>query len=374
MDPFAHTLVGAGLAATGLRKQTRYASAALIIGANLPDIDVLATFWGEDTMLYHRRGWTHGILALVVLPMVLAGLIALWHRCLARPRPDTPGLRPGMLLALCYLAVATHPLLDWLNTYGVRLLMPFDGTWFYGDTLFIIDPWLWLLPLAAVMFGWRANNRVRIGATVFALAASVMVLSTHLTPLLVKLLWSALVTGLLLAVWRGPASDRGPVLAQACLALMVAYIGSTWALARHAEARAGSAAGTTPLQVQANPLPGTPLAHRLVLVFDDHYLLQTSVGDEYRVERPPANAVVKAALASPQVRGFVAWMRFPYWDVEETETGWLVHLYDLRYQGPDDPTAGIGYARVALATGDVPDAAPTHQSPAREKNKNNTLP
>ena len=32
-----------------------------------------------------------------------------------------------------------QPLLDWLNTYGVRFLMPFDGTWFYGDALFIID-------------------------------------------------------------------------------------------------------------------------------------------------------------------------------------------------------------------------------------------
>ncbi|MDF1822203.1 MAG: metal-dependent hydrolase [Alcanivoracaceae bacterium] len=376
MDPFAHTLVGAGLAATGLRKQTRYATAALIIGANLPDIDVLATFWGEDSMLYHRRGWTHGILALVVLPMVLAGLIALWQRLFAKPRPDTPAFRFSVLLALCYLAVATHPLLDWLNTYGVRLLMPFDDTWFYGDTLFIIDPWLWLLPLAAVMFGWHASNRVRTGATVFALAASIMVLSTHLTPLLVKLLWSVLVAGLLVAVWRGTARDRGPLLAQACLALMVAYIGSTWTLARQAETHAANAAAATPLQVQANPLPGTPLAHRLVLVFDDHYLLQTPDGNEYRVERPPANAVVKAALASPEVRGFVTWMRFPYWDVEETASGWLVHLYDLRYQGPDDPTAGIGYAQVALETDDVRDAAASQgqQRPAQEKKKNNTLP
>ena len=49
-----------------------------------------------------------------------------------------------MGLLLSYLGVLTHVALDWLNTYGVRLLMPFDRRWFYGDTLFIIDPWLWL--------------------------------------------------------------------------------------------------------------------------------------------------------------------------------------------------------------------------------------
>lgn len=348
MDPFAHTLAGAAQAATGLRKQTRYATAALIIGANLPDIDVLVTFWGEDAMLHHRRGWTHGILALVVLPAVLAGLIALWHRWRGRLRADAPRFRFGVLLALCYLAVATHPALDWLNTYGVRLLMPFDGTWFYGDTLFIIDPWLWLLPLAALVFGWHASIKVRIGALVFTLVASALVLSTHLTPLLVKLLLLVclLLVGFLL--WLGVSGAAAQRLAQACVAVMVAYVGSTWFLARQAEANAAAGETLPPLQVQANPLPGTPLAHRLVLVYADHYLLQTPDGNEYRVERPPADAVVEAALAADEVRGFVTWMRFPYWEVEETDDGWLVHIYDLRYQGPDEPSAGIGYARVAL--------------------------
>ena len=32
-----------------------------------------------------------------------------------------------------------------LNSYGVRLLMPFSDRWFYGDALYIVDPWLYLL-------------------------------------------------------------------------------------------------------------------------------------------------------------------------------------------------------------------------------------
>ena len=66
MDPIAHTLFGAALAESGLKNRSRYATATLLIGANLPDIDVVSGLWGSDEELYFRRGMTHGILALVL--------------------------------------------------------------------------------------------------------------------------------------------------------------------------------------------------------------------------------------------------------------------------------------------------------------------
>ena len=42
MDNLCHTLVGAALGKAGLQKRTPLATAALLIGANLPDVDVLA--------------------------------------------------------------------------------------------------------------------------------------------------------------------------------------------------------------------------------------------------------------------------------------------------------------------------------------------
>ena len=54
-------------------------------------------------------------------------------------------VKPGQVLLLAALSILTHPILDTLNTYGVRWLMPFRGDWYYGDTLFIVDPWLWLV-------------------------------------------------------------------------------------------------------------------------------------------------------------------------------------------------------------------------------------
>ena len=68
MDPLAHTLFGAAMAEAGLKKLSRYATATLLVGANLPDVDAVAMLWGEDISLYVRRGWSHGVLAMVVLP------------------------------------------------------------------------------------------------------------------------------------------------------------------------------------------------------------------------------------------------------------------------------------------------------------------
>jgi inner membrane protein len=49
-----------------------------------------------------------------------------------------------------------------LNVYGIRLLEPFSSQWFYGDTLFIIDPWLWALLIASI---WLSRRREKAGAS-----------------------------------------------------------------------------------------------------------------------------------------------------------------------------------------------------------------
>ena len=74
MDNLAHTLAGASLAQAGLKRYTPLATTTLVIGANLPDVDALATFWGGDFSLLFRRGWTHGVLAMLVWPLALTAL------------------------------------------------------------------------------------------------------------------------------------------------------------------------------------------------------------------------------------------------------------------------------------------------------------
>ncbi|MDA1095590.1 MAG: metal-dependent hydrolase [Acidobacteria bacterium] len=143
MDNICHTLVGAACAEAGLKRSTRFGAATLMIAANLPDLDVLV-FATDMPSVAFRRGWTHGVLAQLLLPLLLALVMMAVGRWRRGDR-GAPGADGRALVLLAYVGVLSHVGLDYLNTYGIRLLMPFSGRWFYGDTLFIIDPWLWIL-------------------------------------------------------------------------------------------------------------------------------------------------------------------------------------------------------------------------------------
>jgi len=61
LDNICHTLVGAALGETGLRRTTPLAMATLLVGANLPDVDAVTYMFADaPTSFEFRRGWTHG--------------------------------------------------------------------------------------------------------------------------------------------------------------------------------------------------------------------------------------------------------------------------------------------------------------------------
>ena len=158
MDNLTHSLVGALLGQMGLKRKTGFAMPTLIIAANIPDIDVLALALGGHQHLAIRRGITHGPIAMVLLPLVLWAAMLAWDRW--RPNGKRLPVHKGWLLALAYIGTISHPALDWLNSYGVRLLEPFSSQWFYGDTIFIIDIWIW----AALIIGvWMSRRREKRG-------------------------------------------------------------------------------------------------------------------------------------------------------------------------------------------------------------------
>lgn len=162
MDNLTHSLVGALLGQTGLKKKTGLAMPALIIGANLPDIDAACFFWLEGTEhLGFRRGITHGPPAWFILPLLLAYALWWFDRWQTNRGSRPEGRDPvsfKWLYLLSLLGCLTHPALDWLNVYGIRLLEPFSSQWFYGDTLFIIDVWLWALLIGTVWWSMRLEK------------------------------------------------------------------------------------------------------------------------------------------------------------------------------------------------------------------------
>jgi inner membrane protein len=301
MDNICHTLAGAALAKAGLERRTALGAATLMIGANFPDIDVVAVPLGMS--FEWRRGVTHGVLALVVLPVLLTALMLAWDRLVRRRRRGaawTPA-DPRALLLLSALSILSHPVLDWMNVYGVRWLMPFDGTWFYGDTLFIVDPWIW----AALAVGTVASaRRWRSGAPA-ALARRPAVLS---------------------------------------LSLVAAYIGVMFTLGRVAEGQARDAFAARGIQtsrVMAAPVPVNPLRRQIVAATpgDSAYRfadlawtpgMEIDIGD---VSIPSAldSPAAVAARRTARGAGFLQWARFPFVTREGRGPDATIWIGDARY-------------------------------------------
>ncbi|HEX5050118.1 MAG TPA: metal-dependent hydrolase [Gammaproteobacteria bacterium] len=362
MDPVAHTFTGATMFAAGLRRATPLAAAALIMGANAPDVDVLAYFAAPFEAIAFRRGWTHGLLALAIWPFLIAAVLLAWDRWVRRRRnPAAAPARAGPLLAVTALAVATHPLLDWLNDYGVRWLMPFDRSWYYGDALVVVDPWVWLV-LGGVLFLTYSSSRLAIARwTVFWVVTTFIVLAAGaLVPFQTQILWLVGVAALAAARVRRPEIVRNERTleraALAVLALFAVYIVATSVATRIArsQVRDGLAAlGIHGVErVMVGPAAGNPFAGEVVAATADTYYLghwrwlaPTRLNLDGDPLPRPRGAVYDAAASAPEARKFLTWSRFPVIDTEPVAGGAVVvHFADARYvgrRGIDGPTVRL---------------------------------
>lgn len=147
-----HTLVGLAIARTGAGRWARYGTATAIIAANLPDIDIITSFWGTAAYLDHHRGITHSIAGIPFLALLLTCAMYFFSGNF------------GKTYAIALIAMATHPALDFLNSYGLRPFLPLSGKWYYGDLLFIIDPYIDLALLVGILLGWKWPEWKRAGA------------------------------------------------------------------------------------------------------------------------------------------------------------------------------------------------------------------
>ena len=366
MDPLAHTLLGATMAEAGLKRKTALATATLLIGANIPDIDAAAMFISSDFSLLVRRGWTHGILALLIWPFLLTGIMLGIDRLIdnwfsARKRQEqVPPMKPVILLGISFLAVWSHPLLDLLNTYGIRLLMPFSGAWFYGDTLFIIDPWFWLLAGAGVVLA-RSKSWFGIsGWILLGAAVTALITTTDVVPFTMKIIWLTGLAVIIVVRWSGWHRGANRPIALSLLLTLVLYIAFMFTgsklTASHAKSHLTNQ-GIDVQQVMPNPLPARPLLRSGVAVSESNYYrfrINWLRPDSFELSGEPIpivepDRIIKAALNSPDIQGLRNWIRFPYYEVQQLDGGWKVIIRDLRYVHPEqESAAGIGMAVVVL--------------------------
>jgi inner membrane protein len=289
MDNLCHTLTGAALGEAGLKRETRFGNVVLMIASNLPDLDVLIYATAIPGVAF-RRGWTHGVLAQALLPVLLAAAFTAIDRW--RPaRGTAPPARARALLALSYLGVVVHVAMDWLNNYGVRLLKPFSDRWFYGDAVFIIDPWLWLL-LGSGVFLARQRRSVNFARVAILLAGAYI---------------SAM-------VWSAQEARR--VVLNALIAQR----------------------GRAPEALMVGPAAVDPFRKVVIADQGDTYDVGTFrwVGRRLVLGAPPTptnqgDPAVVRAREHPRFRAVLVWARFPYYEVTSAPGGTRVTLRDMRF-------------------------------------------
>ncbi|MGD0682671.1 MAG: metal-dependent hydrolase, partial [Terracidiphilus sp.] len=125
-------------------------------------IDVLWGLAGPVEGLKHHRGITHTFIAVPVVAAVVVGMVWLydyWRRSRKANPPSQnakapPALRWGWLYLTALIAALSHLLLDWTNNYGLRPFFPFNPRWYAGSFVFIAEPVIWALLLAALVIPW----------------------------------------------------------------------------------------------------------------------------------------------------------------------------------------------------------------------------
>jgi inner membrane protein len=188
--------------------------------------------------------------------------------------------------------------------------MPFSGEWFYGDAVFIVDPWLWLL-LAAALLRWRRTpRRVQI---VGAIAA----------------------------------------------AYVIAMIGASM-VAESIARRAAETTGITGIaEVMYQPAPGQPHRGSLIVATREAYTLGTfrwlaQSGRVTFLTDPISRgdwtaSEVRRAMQDSRVRDYLVWSRFPFVRTERTSEGTAVFFGDARFT--DGPSSGaLQGIRVVVGT------------------------
>lgn len=299
MDNVTHSLTGLMLARAGLNRWIPGATAVLLISANIPDIDIVAFAGGPLAYLEAHRGYTHSLLCLPIMALLSVLLAsAVMRRRIA--------LKAGFLLAV--IGVASHLLLDWTNSYGIRLLLPFSSRWFHLDWDVLTD--YLLLGVLAFAFVWPYFARL-VTSEIGARRSFGRVLPTF-----------ALGSIVLLEAMR--ALTHAKSIAQLNTVLY---------------------GGAPAIEVAALPTPLNPWLWRIVVETPGDFetgslnlLLQSEPAGLSPYLKLPQDVAVRAALQTEPFRYFEYFARFPVWSEQPGATSGppttRLELTDLRFGEP----------------------------------------
>jgi inner membrane protein len=358
MDNLTHSLVGLAAAKAGLDRLSPGATALCVVAANLPDADIVVLLFGDRwTFLHHHRGITHSIVGILVLALLLSLLFYLGDRVLARARARPPQINLKGLVLASLVVIATHPLLDWMNNYGVRPLLPWNSEWIYGDFVFIIDPHLWLT-FGSAAFLLTSQNKFQLAAWLIlgsVLTYLVMFAATERgglsDPTYVRIVWIVVIVSVVLLDRFQAARRWGNRIAIAAFCFAIVYLAGLAYAHRVALKEARTLAvvvanqnGESLTELAAMPTLANPFFWQTVFETDRAtYRFSLGLSSEpdlsklrrFEKPEPPASTLVSEALKGRPARIFMDFARFPVAHVDPNCTKQaLVQFADLRYTEP----------------------------------------
>ena len=197
--------------------------------------------------------------------------------------------------------------------------MPFDGRWFYGDSLFIIDPWLWLTLGVGV---WLARRRGGPGPARQALVIATVYIAT-------MCLTAQLARGIVAEAWR----------------------------AEH---------GSEPSSLMVGPLPITPFQREIIVDAGSYYVTGTFTWFSPRVTFDPAVTPERRSRPTRRTgtwrrlpsRGFLVWSRFPFWTFDRSARGHPGHRQRHALQGTWPTLRSDGHRALGRTALTRPDPCP----------------
>ena len=270
MENLTHSLVGAVIADAALGtgatpRERRFFLAAGVIASNAPDLDLLYTSITPMPIGYllHHRGHTHTLLGLLVEFIVLMAIaVAVTSGRAREPASFT------RLAAVVAVGLLSHLALDAANSYGVHPFFPVDNRWYYGDTFFVFEPFLWLaLGAAAAVNATTLVGRALLLAFVIVLPGAAGI--AGLVP------WMSLVLlagGTLALVW---GVRHRPPRTRAIAALVVSglFAVAMVFVSRYARAEARAEMAMPPpasvLDIVLTPNPGFPVCWAVIIIERD---------------------------------------------------------------------------------------------------------
>ncbi|MBI5419690.1 MAG: metal-dependent hydrolase [Deltaproteobacteria bacterium] len=130
MDTITHGLTGWLIArAIPADAERKEATAAVVLGSVLPDVDNVASLLGSELYLRIHRGYSHSFAGVAVSSLLVALLFYKYGKW--------KDLKKLYLLTL--LGQLSHIALDLLNAYGTQIFQPFTDARVSFDLLFVVD-------------------------------------------------------------------------------------------------------------------------------------------------------------------------------------------------------------------------------------------